>query len=105
MITIIQGESYPIPVVLQKGTKNLGPEDVADVQICIAGIHQKYAKGELTYDDTHQRWVFFPTQDDTLAAEPGITAMQVQIKYKDGQIRKIAGPYVSIQGSPCKEKV
>ena len=105
MITIIQGESFKIPVILQKGTQKLGPNDVADVQICVAGIHKKYAKGGLTYDSTNQRWIFFPSQDDTLAAEPGITAMQVQIKYKDGQIRKIIGPYISVQESQCKERI
>lgn len=105
MITIIQGESFPIPVLLQKGSKNLGPQDVEDLQIGVAGIHKKYSTAGLRYDDASGRWIFHPSQDDTLGAAAGIHALQVQIKYAGGTVRKIAGPYVTIQESQFKEKI
>lgn len=105
MIAIIQGESFPIPVILQKGSQKLGPSDVEDVQICVAGIRQKKSDGTLEFDAAKEFWKFFPSQEDTLSAPVGMHTMQTQIKYPNGEIRKVVGPFVNIQECPCKEPI
>ena len=105
MITIIQGESFPIPVMLQKNGEPIGPDSVTDCLICVAEIHKKHSDGTLAWNEERQMWNFFPAQSETYSAEPGFYNMQIQIKHKDGTVQKVVGPYVNIQESPCKEKL
>lgn len=105
MITIIQGESYPINVTINYGGKPLTPEKVADIMICLGNVRKKYSDDTLDFNESTNKWVFYPTQDETLGIPPGFHKIWIHIKAKDGVVQKVEGAIVSIKESCCKEKI
>ena len=80
-ITIMQGDSYPIYVNLNQDGKNLTPDMVEDLELCVGEIwNYRYSAGTLSYDFGRKKWYFFPTQEDTINAE-GSHAIYVRPKY------------------------
>lgn len=105
MITIIQGESFPILITLKKGGKILVPNDLSDLMICVGNIRKKLSEETLRFNETSEKWEFYPTQEETLAVSPSVHQMIVSLKYPDGRIRKSVGPSINIQECRCKEEI
>ena len=102
MIKIIQGESFPITVGINRLDKPLTPDNVADVAVCVGGIEKKHSNGSLPYDPGKDRWIFLPLQDETRRAMRGLYPMWITIKHSDGTIRKYEGSKVQIIECDCK---
>lgn len=101
MITIIQGESFPIRIALKNGQGVLKPANVADLMICLGSVTKKYSKNEVTYKEISERWEFFPSQEETATMPMGYHTLWCTVKYQNGTIRKIAGETILIQEGCC----
>ena len=90
MIVIIQGESYPIPVLIQYKAEDLtmqpvAPEHVNKVEMTFGTI-KKYYPGDITYDEDTKMFNFPLTQNETLSLS-GAILMQVRCLFKNGNVK------------------
>ena len=102
MITIIQGESFPILISLKNGKEPLKPKDVADLMVCLDTISKKHSDGDIKFIEESEKWEFFPTQEDTKNTTPGFHSLWVTIKYAGGIVRKLEGQRISVKESKCE---
>jgi hypothetical protein len=93
-IRMMQGDSYPVYVALNmKDTGEvITPDMVSDVEISVGeSLRKTYASGATLYDDTEQEWYFIPTQEETIAMNPGGYEVQARVKFSNGDYSPVKG--------------
>jgi hypothetical protein len=93
-IRIMQGDSYPVFVALNmKDTGDvITPDLVSDVEISVGeSLRKTYSAGETLYDSKEREWYFIPTQEETLAMEPGGYEVQARVKFPNGSYSPVKG--------------
>ena len=103
MVTITQGESYPIYITLRQDGRILTPELVADVKICIGNFHKTLSEGGVQFDAENQRWWIKPTQEETMSIPAASYMATAHVAYADGTVLITPLDYVMIRGSCCGE--
>lgn len=104
MVTLIQGDSYQIPVRIEQDGMLLSPEMVDDLELIIPDVlSRRMTTGGLSYHEDDGMWYFRPTQQETLNASTGTYDVGIRAKYKDippstkvhviAKIRIQAGPF------------
>lgn len=84
MVTLIQGDSYPISVQIIQDGIILSPDMLDDLEIIIPNVLSRSMKnGGLTFDSSVGFWYFRPTQQETLGANPNVYDVGIRTKYKD----------------------
>lgn len=102
MITIRQGESYPIFVNLTQDGSILTPDLITDMKLCIGdSFHKTYQSGGLAFDKASQRWYIKLTQDETMAMTVGVMVLCCHIKYPDESVIIKDIDMVCITGGCC----
>ena len=86
MITIKQGESYPIYITLKQDGMILTPDLIQDLKICIGDFHKTYRSGGVRFDEQAQQWWIHPSQEDTLSMQAGSEKICAHVKYHSGAV-------------------
>lgn len=104
MITIRQGDSYPIFITLNQDGYVLTPEIVQDIKVCIGeSFHKTYSEGGLQFDPSRNQWYIWPTQEETLAMEEGRSTVCCHIKYHNGSVIAKDIDRVNVTPGCCEE--
>lgn len=103
MLTIIQGESFPIYIALMQDDSPLTPDMIENLKICLGSLKKKLSDGGVTFDETTQRWCVFPTQEETLEMPVGPNNVCCHIKYPDGSVISKNLDGILVKAGCCKE--
>lgn len=91
-VTIMQGDSYPIPIEVTQGDVTVAPELIEEIEVMIGSIRKTGTSGGVIY---HEGWWYVqPTQEETFMME-GQQAVYVRLKY-EGQPPDVIGRQVGI---------
>lgn len=94
---MMQGDSYNIPFTLtMNGTTEIAPDMIADLELCVGddngvAIRKTYDSGTVFFDDVERKWFFRPSQEETLAMEPGSYDVIVRMKFSDDPNADVVG--------------
>lgn len=84
MITLMQGDSYPIYIELRNNNSILEPHMVDDVEICVSDqLRKVYSEDGVGYDSERQKWYIRPGQKETLEMSDGIHEVIARVKYRN----------------------
>ena len=96
VITIMQGDSWPIYMNLTQSGKTLTPDLIDDLEICVGDNWRfSYEEGTALFDEKTKRWYIWPTQNDTFSMEPGSYKPQIRAKYKNQKQVYVKGQIAS----------
>lgn len=91
-VRMMQGDSYALMINLTQMGGILTPDLVADIEISIGdSIRKTYSGGEVLFDSVEQQWYIKPTQEETLALEPGGYEAIARIKFSDADDADVKG--------------
>lgn len=91
-VRMMQGDSYALLINLTHMDGVITPDLVADVEISIGdSIRKTYSGGEVLFDSIEQQWYIKPTQEETLALEPGGYEAMARIKFSDAADADVKG--------------
>lgn len=92
-ITMMQGDSYPVPILLQNDGVPVTPDMVSDIEVCVGEeLRKLYSEGTVRFDANTQQWYIKPTQAETLAlAEDETYDVVARIKFGDGPEETVFG--------------
>lgn len=92
-VTMMQGDSYNIPVSLKLNGNVLTPQDVSEIEICIGeNLRKTLSGGTVGYDETTQEWFFRPTQEETLALTANESYQIIaRVKFQNGKWSDVIG--------------
>ena len=83
-ISIHQGDSFAIPVVLTQDGLALSADLVREIQLTVGGIlNRSLTDGTLLTTEKPGHYAFVPTQTETLAMTPGTYDVAVRVRYRD----------------------
>lgn len=83
-VRMMQGDSYALLINLTQMGTVLTPDLVADIEVSIGEtIRRTKSGGDVEFDTTEQQWFIRPTQEETLALEPGVYEAIARIKYSN----------------------
>ena len=81
-VKMMQGDSYSIPIDLYLDGQTLKPSMVKEVLVYVgSALVKSFTKKEVGYDTTKQQWYIRPTQEETLAMEPGDYQVIARVKF------------------------
>lgn len=84
MITLMQGDSYPLFIELKQNQIKLEPNMVDDVEICVSDqLRKAYSEAGVGYDSEIQKWYIRPSQKETLAMAEGVHNVIARVKYRN----------------------
>ena len=84
MITIFQGESYPIVMAITLNGEPLTPEQVKAVEVSVGDfLTLNSTDGQVGFDEESRKWFFLPSQEQTMRLPPGYHRVQGRVKYKN----------------------
>ena len=86
MITIKQGESYPIYFTLKVDDMILIPDMIQEIKICIGDFHKTYSSGGVRFDEQTQEWWIWPSQEETLAMSADRVNVCAHVKCQNGAV-------------------
>ena len=91
-IRMMQGDTYSLFAALKINGETLTPDMVGDVEITVGSTLRKlYSAGEVLYDKSLSQWYFVPSQQETMAMEPGSYDVQARIKVDNGTNSAVRG--------------
>ena len=92
-MTIMQGDSYPILInLVHDGDVPLTPDMVEDVELTVSNaLFLRKSAGEIYHDPIENVWYFHPTQEQTLALDPGDHGLVARVKYLDAPRPVVVG--------------
>lgn len=86
MITITQGESWPIFLLLRQDGVLLTPDMLQDLEVHIGDNYRKlYSDGGVKFDAEMGKWYIFPTVEETAAMEEGTYKVCCHFCYYGGE--------------------
>lgn len=91
---MMQGDSYAVDIslILTETNAVVTPNMVSEIEICVGeAIRKTYSAGEVQYDAINMKWYFIPSQEETLAMEPGGYEVQVRPKFNNGAYSTVKG--------------
>lgn len=98
VITIKQGDSYPIFMKLTVNGSVLSSDLVDDLEIYVGeDLRLSYADGDAKFDESSNRWYIWPTQEQTFALEEGIHKVDIRPKFKN--------PNINVKGFTLEDKI
>lgn len=92
-MTIMQGDAYPILInLVHDNDVPLTPEMVEEVEIAISNaLFLRMSDGGVYYDTVEGNWYIHPTQEQTLALDPGGHDLVARVKYLDAPRPVVVG--------------
>lgn len=92
--TMMQGDTYGVFVSLRlrETPVPITPELVSEIELLVGQqLRKTYSEGQVLYDSARECWYFVPTQEETLAMEPGMYEVQVRVKFRNDDHSPVKG--------------
>lgn len=86
MQSIMQGDAYGIPFQVETDNGIATPDLFDDVEIVVGMISKTWSRGEVTYDDELQAFMFPVTQEESLSICSTCCSAQARFKFKNGEV-------------------
>ena len=91
-VKMMQGDSFSVFMNLKIDGAVMTPSLISDLEISVGdSLRKLYSAGEVQYDARQLQWYFIPTQEETLAMEPGGYEVQARIKFPNDQYSFVKG--------------
>ena len=105
ILTITQGDSYPVFCEIMQDGHILTPEMVEDLEISVGNIWSFSASCKtLAFDETSSQWYFWPTAEETSAAKGGYPVhLRVSYCNDPGEKYVFKLGHIVVDPSPFKE--
>ena len=82
MTTIMQGDSYPIPITLHQDGVILKPFMIEDLEVCVGdNLRKTFLSNGVFFNEETMQWTFRLSQQDTFSMDEGVHDVYVRIKY------------------------
>ena len=94
---MMQGDSYPILfTITMNGSINITPDMVAELEICVGGedevaVRKTFSSESVWYDSVENKWIFWPSQQETLDMDPGDYDVTARLRFGEGSNAYVIG--------------
>lgn len=103
MFNIMQGDEYGIPFQVTTEDGIGTPDMFDDVEIMIDDVRKSLKKGEITFDENTQEFIFPLKQSDSFSFCNGFHTAQIRCKFKNGDVIGVPIGEITIHKSNSKE--
>lgn len=101
---MMQGDSYNLEVkILNTDQEVVTPDGVSDVEITVGSLTKTYNRGEVTYDEVAEKWLFPLTQEETFKFLPQKVKAQVRVVWNSRDVEGASLGTVNVLESISKE--
>ena len=102
MRTIMQGDSYKVPVKLTVNNEVLDTSKIEDVEVYLGNLRKSLKENTIVYDEQNQKYLVMLEQEDTFKLS-GILQIIVRVKFNGGNVVGKNAGAAKVTATPSRE--